>query len=85
LLFSPKFIEVRSIASGKLVQVIEGKDVRLVHSGLTEEDMLVAAMTGDIEDENGLSEKVLELVPTAAIDAQEAIGRVEQYWDEWDV
>jgi hypothetical protein len=85
LLFSPKFIEVRSIASGKLVQVIEGEDVRLVHSGLTEEDMLVAAMTGDIEDENGLSEKVMELVPTAAIDAQELVGRVEQYWDEWDV
>jgi RHO1 GDP-GTP exchange protein 1/2 len=83
LLFSPKFIEVRSIASGKLVQVIEGEDVRLVHSGLTEEDMLVAAMKGDIEDENGLSEKVLELVPTAAID--ELVGRVEQYWDEWDV
>ncbi|KAF8501651.1 hypothetical protein F5888DRAFT_1898003 [Russula emetica] len=85
LLFSPKFIEVRSIASGKLVQVIEGEDVRLVHSGLTEEDMLVAAMKGDIEDEKGLSEKVLELVPTAAIDAQELVGRVEQYWDEWDV
>jgi len=85
LLFSPKFIEVRSIASGKLVQVIEGEDVRLVHSGLAEEDMLVAAMTGDIEDENGLSEKVLELVPTAAIDVQEQVGSVEQYWDEWDV
>jgi RHO1 GDP-GTP exchange protein 1/2 len=85
LLFSPKFIEVRSIGSGKLVQVIEGEDVRLVHSGLTEDDMLVAAMKGDIEDENGLSEKVLELVPTAAIDTQELAGRVEQYWDEWEV
>ena len=85
MLFSPKFIEVRSIASGKLVRVIEGVDVRLMHSGLTEEDMLVAAMTGDIEDENGLSEKVLELMPTAAIDAQQLVGRVEQYWDEWDV
>ena len=73
------------MASGKLVQVIEGEDVRLVHPGLTEEDMLVAAMTGDIEDENGLSEKVLELVPTAAIDPRELVGRVEQYWDEWDV
>lgn len=58
--------------------------MRLVHSGLTEKDMLVVAMTGDIEDENGLSEKVLELVPTAAIDAQELVGRVEQYWDEWE-
>ena len=42
-----------------------------MHSGLTEEEMLIAALTGDVEDENGLSEKVLELVPTAAIDAQE--------------
>jgi transketolase C-terminal domain/subunit len=85
LLFSPSFIEARSIDSGKLVQVIEGGDVRLVHSGLTEEDMLVAAMTGDVEDESGLSEKVLELVQTTAIDAQELMGRVEQHWDEWDV
>lgn len=73
---------MRCIASGKLIQVIEGKDVRLVHSGLTEEDMLVAAMTGDVDDESGLSEKVQELVQTTAIDAQ---GRVEQQWDEWDV
>jgi len=56
-----------------------------MYSGLTEEDMLVAAVRGDIEDENGLSEKVLELVPTAAIDAQNLVGPVEQYWDEWDV
>lgn len=73
---------MRCIASGKLIQVIEAKDVRLVHSGLTEEDMLVAAMTGDVDDESGLSEKVQELVQTTAIDAQ---GRVEQQWDEWDV
>jgi len=26
-----------------------------------EVDMLVAAMTGDVEDENGFSEKILEL------------------------
>jgi hypothetical protein len=85
LLFSPEFIEVRTIDSGKLVQVIEGNDVRLVHSGMTEEDMLVAVMTGDIEDKNGLSEKVVELVPTTAINVHERMGRVEQYWDEWDV
>jgi RHO1 GDP-GTP exchange protein 1/2 len=84
LLFSLKFIEVRSIASGKLVQVI-GRDVRLVHSGLMEEDMLVAAVTGNVEDENGLSEKVLELVPTATIDAQGLMGRVKRHWDEWDL
>jgi hypothetical protein len=84
LLFSPRFIEVRSIASGKLVQAIGGRDVRLLQSGLTEEDMLVAVMTGGVEDENGLSEKVLELVPTAAIDAQTSMVRAEQHWAEWD-
>ena len=85
LLFSPTFIEVRSIASGKLVQMIEGSDVRLLHSGSTEEDMLVAAMTGGVEDESGLSEKVLELVKTTAIDPQAPATRVQQHWDEWDM
>ena len=39
----------------------------------------------DSEDENGLSEKVRELVPTVVIDTQELVGRVEQYQyrDEW--
>lgn len=86
LLFSPKFIEIRTIDSGKLVQVIEAGDVRLLHSGLTEEDMLVAAMTSKVDDENGLSEKVLELVQTSAIDdTQESAVRVEQHWDDWDM
>jgi hypothetical protein len=86
LLFSPKFIEIRTIASGKLVQVIEAGDVRLLHSGLTEEDMLVAAMTSEVDDENGLSEKVLELVQTMAIDdTQESAVRVQQHWDDWDM
>jgi len=86
LLFSPKFIEVRTITSGKLVQVIEAGDVRLLHSGLTEEDMLVAAMTGDVDDGSGLSEKILELVQTTAIDdTQESGVRVEEHWEEWDM
>jgi len=59
--------------------------VRLLHAGLTEEDMLVATMTGDVEDESGLSEKVLELVPTTAIDVQAPVVRIQQYWDEWDM
>ncbi len=58
--------------------------MRLVHSGLTEEEMLIAALTGDVEDENGLSEKVLELVPIAAIDAQEVMGLVEQHWETYN-
>lgn len=66
--------------------MIEAGDVRLLHSGLTEEDMLVAAMTGEVDDKSGLSEKVLELVQTTAIDdSQESAVRVQEHWDEWDM
>ena len=66
--------------------MIEAGDVRLLHSGLTEEDMLVAAMTGDVDDESGLSEKILELVQTTAIDdTQESAVRVQEHWEEWDM
>lgn len=74
---------MRTIASGQLVQVIEGEDVRLLYSGLTESDMLVAGMTGDVHDASGLSEKLVELVPTTAIDAGASIARPVQVWDEW--
>ena len=85
LLFSHGFIEVRDVASGRLVQVIEGDHVRLLHSGLTEMDMLVAGMTGDVEDASGLSEKLVELVQTTAIEVAAPIVRAEQLWDEWDM
>jgi RHO1 GDP-GTP exchange protein 1/2 len=85
LLFSPEFIEVRSIASGELVQVIEGADVRLLHTGFTQQDMLVVAMTGTIENEEGLSEKIVELTRTTALDTRAPVVRVEQLWDEWDM
>ena len=60
-------------------------DMRLLHSGLTGEDMLVAAMTGEVDDARGLSEEVLELVQTTAIDTGELAVRVQQHWDEWDM
>lgn len=85
LLFSPGFIEVRTVASGQLVQVIEGGDVRFLYSGLTESDMLVAGMTGNVHDASGLSEKLVELVPTTAIDARASTVRPEQIWDEWEL
>lgn len=48
--------------------------------------MLVAAMTGEVDDKSGLSEKVLELVQTTTIDdSQESAVRVQEHWDEWDM
>ena len=38
------------------------------------QDMLIAATTSD----------VLGLVPTASIDAQEAMVRIEQHWESWE-
>lgn len=76
---------MRDVASGRLIQVIEGDNVRLLHSGLTETGMLVVGMTGDVEDASGLSEKLVELVQTTAIDAATPVVRTEQLWDEWDM
>ncbi|KAH9037804.1 hypothetical protein EDB85DRAFT_1860932 [Lactarius pseudohatsudake] len=85
LLFSPGFIEVRTVASGRLVQVIEADDVRLLHSGLTGTDILVAGMTGSVDNASGLSEKLVELVQTEAIGVKAPVVRTEQLWDEWDM
>jgi hypothetical protein len=52
---------------------------------LTEQDMFVVAMTGTINDGEGLSEKIAELTQTAALDTRTPIVRVEQLWDEWDM
>ena len=75
---------MRTVASGQLVQVIEGENVRFLHCGLTESDMLVAGMTGDVHDASGLSEKLVELLQTTAIDAEAPMVRPEQVWGEWE-
>ena len=70
LLFSPQFIEIRAVRTGKLVQVIKGQDIRLLHSG---EDTVLVAMKkkvrvngqrlGEVED------VLIELIPTQGIEA----------------
>jgi len=61
LLFSPGYIEVRNIDTGKLVRMVEVNELRLLRSGLTEWPMLIAAMTCK-ENDGGHTEKLVELV-----------------------
>ncbi|KAI0040258.1 hypothetical protein FA95DRAFT_1611936 [Auriscalpium vulgare] len=85
LLFSSEFIEVRNVNSGRLVQVIEGQDMRLLHSGLSEKDMVVIGRKGRLEDKTGLSEALVELVQTSEISTPAPASAVEGLWDEWDM
>jgi hypothetical protein len=62
LLLSSGYIEVRNIDSGKLIQIVEGNEIRLLRSGLSEPGMLVAAMTGGTQDDGGRTEKLVELI-----------------------
>jgi len=65
LLLSPGYIEVRNIDSGKLAQIVEVNDMRLLRSGLSEPGILVAAMIGGTENDGGRTEKLVELLYNA--------------------
>ncbi|KAF8071933.1 hypothetical protein FPV67DRAFT_907308 [Lyophyllum atratum] len=86
-LFSPQFVEIRNIATGVIVQVIEGADIRLLHAGPTygDGDDILVAMRGSKDDKDGTSEKILELAETSAIPVATPIGPTPSVWDEWDM
>ncbi|EGN99254.1 hypothetical protein SERLA73DRAFT_168758 [Serpula lacrymans var. lacrymans S7.3] len=95
LLFSSDFIEVRNISKGRLVQVIEGSDIRLLqHNSLSEDrtdDNLLVGMKGEKNDKEGISDKILELVETTEFNSLQApstanaVANVGGIWDEWDM
>ncbi|KAH6913124.1 hypothetical protein BKA70DRAFT_1261943 [Coprinopsis sp. MPI-PUGE-AT-0042] len=77
-LVSSRFIEIRNIGNGRLLQVVEGGDIRLIYGGTggsstqnsqqdNSQDNVLVAMRGRFNDKNGLSEKIVELVPTEEI------------------
>lgn len=70
LLFSSDFIEIRNVTTSRLVQVIEGKDIRLTYSGPYEskDDTILCVMRGKtFGTDGGYSDKVVELVETEEI------------------
>jgi hypothetical protein len=62
LLFSPGYIEVRKVDSGKLFRMVEVNELRLLRSGLTEGRLLVGVMTGGAEADGSRTERLVELV-----------------------
>jgi hypothetical protein len=83
LLFSPNFVEIRNVLTGLLVQVIEGQDIRLLHSS---DDAILVAMRGGLDDEAGASEKIVDLKETSEIvGPRTASVQPPAMWDEWDM
>jgi RHO1 GDP-GTP exchange protein 1/2 len=99
ILFSPSFIEIRDVTSGRIVQAIEGTNIRLLHSDPGPPDIthpqdrynVIVAMKGTMDDRNGTSEKIVELVETSELrrgpdgGAGQPEMPVPAMWDEWDM
>jgi hypothetical protein len=88
LLFSSEFIEIRDAQTGLLKQVIEAVDIRLLIQAPLFRGPLFVAMRGYKDDENGLSDRIVELVETAEITPKTPSAgpfrATEGVWDEWD-
>lgn len=83
ILVSTSFVEIRTLQTGKLVQVIEGADMRLVHA--SERSVMIAV------SEKGGGCKLVELVETADLAEQRmqvrssGVSGAHGIWDEWDM
>ncbi|THH06430.1 hypothetical protein EW145_g4099 [Phellinidium pouzarii] len=96
LLFCADFVEVRHKASGRLVQVLEGSDIKLLNSGLpsgVESDgtapdsvPLLVSRLGGKNDQRGRSIELFELVKTSEIPSPTSDAtRGEYYWNQQDI
>ncbi|KAL4063545.1 hypothetical protein V8B97DRAFT_1991199 [Scleroderma yunnanense] len=88
LLFSSEFIEVRDTRTGRLDQVIEAVDIRLLYTPTSRAVTPLVAWRGEKNDEDGLSEQILELVDTTEFTpVTPASGSFAppDIWDEWDM
>lgn len=86
LLVSSQFIEVRNINTGKIVQVIEDVDIRLMYSGCStsdRDDRVLVAIRGN-KKEDSVAERVVELVETVEYVSHSAVSNMSDIWDEWD-
>ncbi|KAF9532496.1 hypothetical protein CPB83DRAFT_903530 [Crepidotus variabilis] len=87
LLFSSDFIEIRNITTGRIVQVIEGTDIRLLYTGpiARKDDPVLVVMKGTKLDQDGQSEKIEELLETEEISVLSPTATAPAMWDEWDM
>lgn len=90
ILVSSQFIEIRNITTGRIVQVIEGLDVRLTYSGsLTDDkdDRILVAMRGDTDSgrDGSSADRLVELVETVEYVPQTPAFAEPDMWTEWDM
>lgn len=88
LLFSPEFIEIRNSTTGRIVQVIEGNEIRLLYSGpyTKKDNPILVAMRGTKDDQNGQSEKIMEMLETEEISLISPSNvTVSSVWEDWDI
>lgn len=83
LLVSQTDIEVRHIPTGRLIQVIEGNEIRLLQKLPKGEGRTLAARRGEKDDSLGLSDQLFELVETSALSAQ-TWNESDLMWEGWE-
>ncbi|KXN84722.1 Rho1 guanine nucleotide exchange factor 3 [Leucoagaricus sp. SymC.cos] len=78
-----------NINTGRIAQVIEGTDVRLMYTGFgtdDRDDRVLVAMRGSKNDKDGTSaERIVELIETVEYAPQSTVSTVPDVWDEWDM
>lgn len=89
LLFSAQFIEIRNVTTGRLVQVVEAADARLLYCPAAHnvDGTILVAMRGDNDRREGATDKIVELVETSEIGsrAPDPVSANPALWDEWDM
>ena len=78
---------MRQAGTGRLVQVLEGEDIRLVQSQAG--CPLMIAKRGNGDNKKGMVDELVELLETAPLEvtprsAAPVDGSAERLWDEWD-
>ncbi|PCH42416.1 hypothetical protein WOLCODRAFT_25360 [Wolfiporia cocos MD-104 SS10] len=84
LLFSFEFIEIRTLKTGKLVQVIESNDIRLVYKGLLSADNTILVAMKAHTGRGSVVDKIVELVETSELMTPRTAS-VSAAWEEWDM
>ena len=95
LLFSPEFVEIRHVPTGRLVQVLEGHDIRLLYSGISPGDKVtLMALRDGTRDAPGPKDKIVELVETRELGRSPSLSSstttprseyaASDIWDMWE-
>jgi hypothetical protein len=88
VLVSSQFIEIRDISTGKIVQVLEGVDVRLMYSGpptRNKDDRILVAMRGNKCEDGSYADRLVELIETVEFVPQTPASVEPVMWMEWDL